>query len=205
VAYSDPSALNATSIRIDHHLNKKIALFARYSHAPSYSATRFWEELAYNYANTDTITAGATIFLAPTKVNEFRANWSRNSGSVINDLTNFAGAVPSPTSILFPSWYSPKNGQTAVIFSCFDFDMDVREGSIYSNVQRQLNFVDTFSWSVGVHQVKFGIDYRRLNTAALEHTGDSFFPAGFQELAAGTVSEVLVGSAYPFSVKLNNY
>jgi Carboxypeptidase regulatory-like domain/TonB dependent receptor len=205
VAYSDPSALNATSIRIDHHLNKKIALFARYNHAPSYSTTRFWEELAYNYANTDTITAGATIFLAPTKVNEFRANWSRNSGSVVNDLTNFAGAVPPPTSILFPSWYSPKNGQTAVIFSSIDFDMDVREGSIYSNVQRQLNFVDTFSWSVGGHQVKIGIDYRRLNTAALEHTGDSFFPAGFQELAAGTVSEVLVGSAYPFSVKLNNY
>ena len=36
VAYSNPSSLNATSIRIDHNLSKKITLFARYDHAPSY-------------------------------------------------------------------------------------------------------------------------------------------------------------------------
>jgi hypothetical protein len=38
--------------------------------------------------------------------------------------------------------------------------MDVAEGTLYHNIQRQLNFVDTFSWAVGVHQLKFGIDYR---------------------------------------------
>ena len=45
-AYSDPSSLNATSIRIDHTLNQKITLFARYNHAPSYDATRYWEEVS---------------------------------------------------------------------------------------------------------------------------------------------------------------
>ena len=78
-AYSIPSSLNATSIRVDHYLNSKIILFARYNHAPSYNTTRRWEELAYDNANTNTFTAGATILIAPTKVNDFRANWSRNT------------------------------------------------------------------------------------------------------------------------------
>ena len=53
VAYSNPSSLNATSIRIDHNLTGKITLFARYNHAPSHDAYRYWEELAYNNANTE--------------------------------------------------------------------------------------------------------------------------------------------------------
>ena len=39
-AYSNPSSLNATSIRIDQNFSKKITLFARYVHAPSYGTYR---------------------------------------------------------------------------------------------------------------------------------------------------------------------
>jgi hypothetical protein len=38
VAYSNPSSLNATSLRIDHNLSSKITLFGRYNHAPSNSS-----------------------------------------------------------------------------------------------------------------------------------------------------------------------
>jgi hypothetical protein len=208
VGYSNPSSLNATSIRVDHNLSKKITLFARYNHAPSYDTTRFWEELSYNHANLDTITAGATILLAPTKVNDFRANWSRNTATFITSLTDFAGGLAPPTSVLFPpsSLYSLEKGQALVsLSSTGSFDMDVRQGTTYSNVQRQLNFVDTFSWAVGVHQFKFGLDYRRLSPTAEESTGYAFFPSGYAELVAGTVSTVLLDAADPFSVKLNNY
>src|SRR5271154_1693908 len=91
VAYSNPSALNATSIRIDQNFGKKISLFARYVHAPSDSTSRNWEELGYNSANMDTVTAGVTILLAPNKVNDFRANWSRLTATFITDLTDFHG------------------------------------------------------------------------------------------------------------------
>jgi hypothetical protein len=209
VGYSNPSTLNATSIRVDHSLSKKITLFARYNHAPSYDATRFWEELSYNHANIDTMTAGATILLAPTKVNDFRVNWSRNTATFIISLTNFAGAVAPPTSVLFPpsSPYSPEKGQALVSFpsSVGSFDMDVRQGTNYFNVQRQLNFVDTFSWIVGVHQFRFGVDYRRLSPTAEQSTGYGFFPSGYAELVAGTVSTVLLDAADPFSVKVDNY
>src|SRR5271163_2149686 len=97
VAYSNPSSLNATTIRIDQNFGKKISLFARYVHAPSDSTSRNWEELGYNSANMDTVTAGVTILLAPTKVNDFRANWSRLTATFITDLTDFHGGVAPPT------------------------------------------------------------------------------------------------------------
>jgi hypothetical protein len=208
VAYSNPSSLNATSIRIDQNFGKKITLFARYVHAPSYSTSRYWEELGYNSANVDTITAGATISLAPNKVNEFRANWSRLTATFITDLTDFHGGVALPTSVLFPasSAYTADKGQALVNFSSIgDGDMEVRAGTSYSNLQRQLNFVDTLSWAVGVHQFKFGIDYRRLRPASLESTGYDFFPSGYSELVAGTSSGVLLSSYRPFSVSVNNW
>jgi hypothetical protein len=208
-AYSDPSSLNATSIRIDHNLSKKITLFVRYNHAPSYSATRNWEELAYNNANTDTVTAGATILLAPNKVNDFRANWSRNTATTITSLTDFHGAVVPSTSILYPpsSGYSPEKGQFLVFFESIGGGggMEVRDGTLFSDVQRQLNFVDTFSWAVRTHQLKFGIDYRRLRPSTLGSTGEAFFPDSYAELVAGTVDTILLNHATPFSVKLSNY
>jgi hypothetical protein len=205
VAYSNPSSLNATSIRIDHNLASKITLFARYNHAPSYDTTRYWEELGYDHANTDSFTVGASMLLAPTRVNDFRANWSRNTGGYINSLTNFYGGEAPPTSVLFPlsSPYRPDTGQALVSLAFFSGD-EVREGTNYSNVQRQLNFVDTFSWAVGVHQFKFGIDYRRLNPTVLESTGYAVFPA-YTDLVAGTTGSILLGAGDPFSVKVNNY
>ena len=208
VGYSHPSTLNATSIRIDHNLSKKIILFARYNHAPSYDTTRFWEELSYNHANMDTLTAGATILVAPNKVNDFRANWSRNTATSVISLTNFAGAVVPPTSVLFPpsSPFTPEKGLAVVGFSSAgSTDMDVRQGTGYFNVQRQLNFVETFSWAVGVHQFRFGIDYRRQSPTAKQSTGYAFVTSAYAELVAGTVSAVLLSSYDPFSVKMNNY
>jgi hypothetical protein len=202
VAYSDPSFLNATSIRVDHTLTGRITFFARYNHAPSYDATRYWEEVGYDHANTDTFTAGVTALLTPTKVNDFRANWSRHTGTYINSLTNFHGGVAPPTSVLYPpsSPYRPDKGQ-ALIFAPGG---EVREGMNYSNVQRQFNLVDTFSWAVGVHQLKFGVDYRRLKPTALESTGYGVFPA-YTDLVAGTTGLILLDAEDPFSVKVNNF
>jgi len=207
IAYSNPSALDATSIRIDHNLTRRITLFARYNHAPSYDATRQWEELGYNNANTDLVTVGATVLLAPTKVNDFRANWSRNTATFNTTLTNFHGAVPPPTSVLFPtsSPFRPDKGQAAVILGSIGIGMDVRQGALYDNEQRQLNFVDTFSWAVGVHQFKFGVDYRRLAPTALVTTGYGIFPSAYAQLVAGTVSGALVDGGDPLALSVSNY
>jgi Carboxypeptidase regulatory-like domain/TonB dependent receptor len=206
-AYSDPSNFHAASIRVDHSLTRKITLFARYNHAPSYDAVRNWEELAYNYVNTDTLTAGATMTLTPTMTNDFRANWSRTTGSSTVTLTNFDGAVVPPASALLPpgSPYSFGTGQAIVVFNTGDSSMEVREGTAYANVQRQLNFVDTFAWTVGSHQLKFGVDYRRLSPSSnvsTTYVADAFH---FQEVELGNVDLAGVQAKTPFSVHINNY
>lgn len=207
VAYSDPSTLNATSLRVDHNLAGKVHLFARYNHAPSSDGVRNWEEEDYDYVNTDTLTVGATMTLTPTKVNDFRANWSRHTGTTSVSLTDFHGAVVPPTSSLFQtgSPYSPDHGVALFIISGAGYGAEVRQGTEFANVQRQLNFVDTFNWSAGAHQVKFGVDYRRLSPHSQESLNYLSGPGSFQQLLLGTVNGSFLLDQDPFSVKLNNY
>ena len=208
-AYSNPSFLDATSLRVDHNLTGKFHLFARYNHAPSYDGARLWEEVAYDNVHTDTLTGGATITLTPTKVNDFRANWSRNTGIISTSVTNFYGAVAPPDSVLFPpaSLFSPDRGAAIFLFTAGANDMEVRQGTAFSNVQRQLNFVDTFNWSAAAHQLKFGIDYRRLSPITEENltylTGQETEP--FQALVLGNVDTIVTFDQDRFSVNINNY
>jgi Carboxypeptidase regulatory-like domain/TonB dependent receptor len=205
--YSNPSNFNATSIRVDHSLTRRITLFARYNHAPSYDAVRNWEELVYNNVNTDTLTAGVTMALTPTKTNDFRANWSRTTGSTITSLTNFDGAVVPPASVLFPpgSPYSFGTGQGVVGFTSGGIGMEVTEGTLFANVQRQLNFVDTFAWTVGLHQLKFGIDYRHLSPISKLSNSYSTGASDFHELLLGNANGAFLQDKTPFSVNINNY
>ena len=203
-AYSDPSDLNATSIRIDHNLTKSITLFGRYNHATSFDATRSWEDLGYSRVDLDTMTVGATITLTPNKVNDFRGNWSRNSSTYSNSLTDFNGALVPPTSVLFPA-LSPFNPSANSALVYFTGDMVIRQGPEYEDLNTQLNFVDTFFWAVRSHQLKFGIDYRRLSPLFREGSGYSITPTDFTLLTAGTITSVGIGMGFPFSVNVDNY
>jgi Carboxypeptidase regulatory-like domain/TonB dependent receptor/TonB-dependent Receptor Plug Domain len=206
--YSDPSSLNSTSIRVDHNLTGKVSIFARYSHAPSYSATRFWEEQQFSNFDSDAATAGVTALLGPTKVNDFRANWGRNGLSFVDRLTDFYGAVAPPASVMYPpsSPFSFEKGQALVFLeSIGDGNMEIREGAGRSDIQRQINFLDTFSWAVGAHQLKFGVDYRRLNPTVNQGTGYAAFPTGYADLTAGVATAVLLDASQPVSVSVNNY
>src|SRR5271170_1500218 len=205
VAYSDPSALNATSLRGDYAINKRINLFGRYNHAPSSDWIRNWEEELVDNVKTDTATVGATITLSPTKVNDFRANWSRATGSVIHNLTDFHGAVVPSNSVIFPPPFSPTTSQALVGFPGGDGSMEVRAGALSVNTQRQLNFLDTFSWTVDTHQLKLGIDYRHLRPTNGESTGWAIFPEGFSSLVAGTADSALLSARDSFSVNIDNY
>src|ERR1700733_1210299 len=82
--------------------------------------------------------------------------------------------------------------------------MVVRQGRLYDDVEQQLNFVDTLSWAFGTHQLKFGIDYRRLTPAVVGRGGYAFVPSSFALLVAGTVDGAILSGDDPFSVSENN-
>jgi Carboxypeptidase regulatory-like domain/TonB dependent receptor len=203
IAYSDPSRLNATSIRIDHTLSSRINLFVRYNHAPSSDVTRNWEELSRDTANIDTLTAGMTLAISSSMVNDFRANWSRSTGTQIGTLDNFHGAVVPSLSALFPAGESLANTSVGVGFP--NGGSGVGEGPFTVNAQKQLNFVDSLSRSVGAHLLKFGFDYRRLNPTTGTSNSYIVFPNDFTSLKAGMADVVLTAARDPFSLSFSNY
>ena len=166
--YSNPSSLDATSIRFDHNFNSKVSLFGRYNHAPSKASQRggtFDTPVSLNSSTreifqTDTITIGSTQIVSPKIVNDFRANYSRNSGANIYSIDEFGGAVPPSDSLLFPPFASRND-------SFFGFSLSdsvfYAVGKNARNFQRQINVVDNLALSSGRHQFKMGVDFRRLS------------------------------------------
>ncbi len=166
--FSNPSTLNATSVRLDFSPLPKLNLFVRGDYAPSqgsqYGAFDFYARstLSTSASNVDTITAGATYILSTALVNDLRVNISHSKGATTVEPIDFGGSVAPSSAYLFQSQpqYSISNSVFGVFFS--DGSADYYVGNDATNHQRQLNFVDSSTWSVGQHTIKFGGDYRRL-------------------------------------------
>src|SRR3984885_13836985 len=207
VGYSDPTSLNATSLRIDHTINQHLNVFGRYNHAPSAQSTRLWSEESTFAGGSDSATLGATLVLTSGMVNDFRANWSRNTASQTTVLDSFHGAIPPPDSAMYPPGYSSKTSQFVFIPPLpIDTDAEVRSGPLYVNVQKQLNFLDNFSLTVRAHQLKFGVDFRHLNPATNTNSYDLLIQEhSYAGLQAGTVDSIFTTRGSQIAAAINNY
>ena len=166
--FSNPSTLNATSVRLDFSPIAKLNLFVRGDVAPSngaqYGAFDFYTRSTYSQtiSNVDSITAGATYIFTTALVNDFRFNISHSKGATVVSPTSFGGATIPSNAYLFQS--QPQYSTSDSVFDLFfnDNTTDYYVGNDATNHQRQLNFVDTLSWNTHRHTFKFGGDYRRL-------------------------------------------
>jgi outer membrane receptor protein involved in Fe transport len=166
--FSNPSLLNASSLRLDYSPTPKLNLFVRGDLAPSngaqHGAFDFYATSTYSstIANVNTITAGATYILTPALVNDFRFNISHAKGATTVQPIPFGGATPPSSSYLFQS--NPTYSTQTSVFSLFfnDSTTDYYVGDDATNHQRQFNYVDTLSWTRGRHNLKFGADIRHL-------------------------------------------
>jgi TonB dependent receptor len=161
--YSNPSSLNATSVRIDHNVRNRLTVFGRFDYAPSEIQQRAVfttpNDVTVSPALTRTLTLGTTAILRANIVNDVRFNQSRAEFGARTFLDSYGGAVVPPTSAFVPSFAS-QNAMGNVTIGAQPTTID--SGLNASNVQRQLNMVDTASWTVKSHSIKFGFDYRRL-------------------------------------------
>ena len=165
-SFSNKSTLDAYSLRIDHRLNAKLNLFARYNYSPSNLAQRgglALSNLELLNVTTQTATFGASWALSSTMLNDFRFNYSRVQASGQFRLDNFGGAVPLTDAALgFPSPFNVGNSQLSFNIALLT-DGQLVDGRNVSQAQHQLNFVDTLSSQIGTHSLKFGGDFRRLS------------------------------------------
>jgi hypothetical protein len=166
--FSNPSTLNATSLRLDYSVSPKLSLFIRGDDAPSngeqHGAFDFYatSSLSSTIANVNTITAGATYILSPTLVDDFRFNISHSKGATTVVPIAFGGATIPTSAYLFQS--DPNYTVSTSVFSLFfnDDTTDYYVGNDATNHQRQLNYIDTLGWTKGKHTFKFGTDIRHL-------------------------------------------
>ena len=167
--FSDPSSLDATSVRLDHAVNRRLNIFGRYNHAPSSTGQRGANFSSLNTINflqikTQTATVGATWVLTSRVTNEVRFNYSRNQSRSFFQPDNLGGAIPASDSILFPEPFSSADGLIFIQIASGGARNPVfTVGKTTDHLQRQINLVENLSILKGAHQFKFGIDYRRLS------------------------------------------
>jgi Carboxypeptidase regulatory-like domain/TonB-dependent Receptor Plug Domain len=163
-SYTDSAFLRAASIRVDQKLGEKLSLFGRYSFAPSETETRGGANSSLNTTlqmafTTESLTLGGIHVLSPKISHDFRANYSTTKAGKYFQLDDLGGAETLDDPIVFPSFASEEN-------SLYSFSLggntSFSAGKDATNFQHQVNLVDNLAVFTGSHQLKFGIDYRRL-------------------------------------------
>jgi hypothetical protein len=168
VQFSRPSRLDAESLRIDHALSEKVALFGRYNRAPSYTESGF-AQVEHFHLDSTSLTLGASVMASPGVSNDLRANlWSTKASSEWS-ANPAAGGAPLDFAALFhrpadstPAFYGIAIGGVGALYS----------GESGRNRQKQWNLVDTLGIRHDRHDVRLGIDYQRL-TPTRETAADS--------------------------------
>ena len=158
--WSNPAAIDSTSVRFDHVVSDKLRLFFRFNDTASNSAARA-SGTASMVNTTDytlrTYTAGATSTFASNLTNEFRLNYSSNQSVGSTVIDSFGGNAPVNLARL--TGLGPHDQPDVILI--LGEQLIFLDQSYESAIQRQWNLVDTVSLSFGHHRFKFGADYRR--------------------------------------------
>lgn len=191
-SYSDPSSLDAYSIRIDHAFRPRLNLFGRYNFSPSkldqrgpvFSSGRVLSATNSLSSSVHTGTVGLTQMIGPEISNEVRANYSNHRVGIDFIMDDFGGAVPLSDSLLFPPGITSANGTFLFIVLGVGQYVQGKQGT---TEQRQVNLIDNLSVTKGSHQLKLGVDYRWLapfSSPAAYHQFAAF--SGVGGLLSGT-------------------
>jgi len=201
-SYSNPSSLDAYSIRVDHAINSKLSLFGRYNYSPSSFTQRgalqgYEPNLSTSQSSSvsmQTFTVGLTAIASPHINDELRVNYSNDRASSRFVMDNFGGAIPLADSALFPTGFSSAH-------SWFTLEIlgvgELIKGFLATDEQRQVNVVDNVSVTEGSHQLKFGVDYRWLAPFSSPYVYRQF--AEFRGVTACSAQPCIEKSTYALS------
>jgi hypothetical protein len=159
---SFPTNLDSYSIKVDHTYGTRIHLFGRYTYTSSDSTsvgipTSFFQKL-----RSRALTLGTDMNLRPNLENEARLNYGVNVSIPTFEQNIIGGATAFDTSVLYPQPFvkGPDNAGWNLSLPSSFFATNPGPYGKYS--QRQINVIDNVSYTISSHQLKWGIDYRRL-------------------------------------------
>lgn len=156
--WSNPSSLDAVGMRFDHSIAGRAAVFFRFSGTHSSSSVRSTSIATINSKSAfdlQSYTLGANGNLALNLTNEFRLNYSSNKAISRVGIDQFGDSVPID---LTQATGIPASA-LQLIYSGYAAELTQNNSS---GTQRQWNVIDTFGIDRGEHQLRFGIDFRRL-------------------------------------------
>jgi hypothetical protein len=220
-AWSTPSSIDAVSVRLDQAMRNNSRIFFRYSQTPSSSATRGNSLIGSGGQGTSpsvvndnsyklrTFTLGVTNVLTAQTSNEFRANLTTNALEAVSYLNNIGGAQPvNLASLQGFNQSSTFNVNPSFYLGAYAIGLDA---ALSSGSQRQWNVVDTFSASRGKHNLKAGIDWRRLTPiinpgpyAYYEYDSEASVSANSVDYGTGISSATFYPDYLNFSVFLQD-
>ena len=167
--YSDPSRLDSSSIRMDYLPAQRITIFGRYSNAPSRinqrgGGSNEYSNIKNSKYGSQFLTFGSNQAVTPRLTNEIRFNYARVTGHAFYTMDDFGGATPPQDSVLYPSFASPDSSAFLFLADTVPNGIRLTTGESGNNWQRQINVTDNLSRMMGAHQLKFGLDYRRITS-----------------------------------------
>ncbi len=213
--YTDPTALDAFSLRLDHTRGARQTLFARYQQSASQLRQRTGglSELSTTQFNFRTLTLGLTQSLAANATNDLRLNASFATGAGRNELDGFGGARPVTAQQLFPNLPASAANSRLQFFILGLPALTL--GKTVANTQRQFNAVEHFALERGAHQFKAGADLRWLAPVndpaaydqAVNFTGVSGplgFPAPGGTVLSGRASSIQIAARAAVALRFTN-
>jgi len=202
-SWSNPSSIASTSVRLDHAVNDKLRMFFRFSNTGSNSAARGNASYVPPTINTvlgyslQTYTVGASSVFTNRFNNDFRVNYSSNETTNQYVLNAFGGGTPVDLREL-TGLGSASQPLVTLIYGGYNLALYVKE---QSGAQKQWNMVDAVNLSIGRHQIKCGVDYRRLAPSSAPTTPEVmyyyFSRSAVQVNSASFTAAATYAPAYP--------
>jgi hypothetical protein len=161
-SYSTPSTIDAYSLRVDHNLTSRNRLFGRWSYTPSETTPRYGNDLAIETPTrivVKTITGGLDTTITSRQVNSLRANYTWNDNISTNRSTSFGGA----TALAMSSVTGLSDTSQINFYLLQETPNPLIILKNQSSKQTQINITDAYTVAFGRHNLKFGIDWRRLH------------------------------------------
>jgi len=158
---SFPAQIDNTSIRLDYHLSDRWNLFGRYAYTPSFNTTYSGAVSNSTHTNIQSVTLGSTNMISQHQDNELRFNFTRNASTLDSLSTSLGGARALALDSL-PGFGSGSSGSLTfyLVYGLYP-ELHLRNTS---SGQDQFNVTDTYSWQIGRHSLRAGLDWRRLKT-----------------------------------------